>query len=250
MRAWRPTSTHATGIALLALFVALGGLSWAVVKAPRNSVVSKSIKNNNVRAVDVKDEGLTGADVAGNSITGADVEESSLDTVPSATSAVSASSATTAANAELLSNRPLPEFLRYGATIPSGTTVTGAWGGRANITKDVQYYRFGQAVSFPLPAPADLADAQVNFANSLLFTPADTDGTCGGAPDNPTAPAGKVCIYIEEASSVSYAVATAEGFSVGSDGASRYGFYIDGPEANGASSNTYNVSGTWAYTAP
>jgi hypothetical protein len=41
-------------IGLLALFVALGGTAYAVQKAPKDSVVSKSIKNGQVKPQDVK----------------------------------------------------------------------------------------------------------------------------------------------------------------------------------------------------
>lgn len=42
-------------VGLLALFVALGGTAFAVTTAPKNSVVSKSIRANAVRSADVKD---------------------------------------------------------------------------------------------------------------------------------------------------------------------------------------------------
>ncbi len=41
-------------IGLLALFVALGGTAYAVQKAPKDSVVSKSIKDGQVKPQDVK----------------------------------------------------------------------------------------------------------------------------------------------------------------------------------------------------
>ena len=45
-------------VGLLALFVALGGTAFAVTTAPRNSVVSKSIRASAVRSVDVKDRAV------------------------------------------------------------------------------------------------------------------------------------------------------------------------------------------------
>lgn len=61
-------------IACIALFVALGGTGYAVVKLPRNSVGTKQLKKNAVTSPKVKD----------NAITGFDVNEPTLGQVPSA----------------------------------------------------------------------------------------------------------------------------------------------------------------------
>jgi hypothetical protein len=50
-------------ISLLALFLALGGAAFAVQKAPKNSVTSKSIKKNAVTSSDIKNNTVTGNDV-------------------------------------------------------------------------------------------------------------------------------------------------------------------------------------------
>lgn len=65
-------------VALLALFMAMGGSAYALV------VTSGSIKNNTVRSVDVRNGGLLGKDVRRNGIGGRAVKESSLGTVNSA----------------------------------------------------------------------------------------------------------------------------------------------------------------------
>lgn len=83
----RPRFNHATVIAYLALFVALGGVSYGVATG---SIDSRELKNNTIRGKDVKDNGLTGKDV--KTLTGADIDESSLGTVPSAGRADIASS--------------------------------------------------------------------------------------------------------------------------------------------------------------
>jgi hypothetical protein len=64
-------------IALLALFIALGGTTYAATALPKNSVGTKQLRKNAV----------TGAKVKNNALTGADVLESSLGKVPSAASA-------------------------------------------------------------------------------------------------------------------------------------------------------------------
>jgi hypothetical protein len=60
--------SHATVVAYAALFVALGGVSYAAVTLPRNSVASKQIKNGQVK----------NADVARNAVTSAKVKDGSL----------------------------------------------------------------------------------------------------------------------------------------------------------------------------
>jgi hypothetical protein len=50
-------------VGFLALFVAMSAGAYAVTVAPKDSVVSKSIKNGQVKSVDVADDALTGADL-------------------------------------------------------------------------------------------------------------------------------------------------------------------------------------------
>jgi len=53
VRCMRGRLSYANVVASLALFVALGGTSYAVIKLPRNSVGSREIKNRSVRAGDI-----------------------------------------------------------------------------------------------------------------------------------------------------------------------------------------------------
>lgn len=76
-------------VACLALFVALGGTSFAAVKLSKNSVGQREIKKNGVASSEVKN----------NSLTGADIVESKLGQVPSAASASNATNAANATNA-------------------------------------------------------------------------------------------------------------------------------------------------------
>lgn len=60
-------------VALAALFVALGGAAYAVTTAPKNSVVSASIRNGEVGTADLADNGVTGAKVKDGSLDSSDV---------------------------------------------------------------------------------------------------------------------------------------------------------------------------------
>jgi hypothetical protein len=76
-RRFRPSPSMV--VALVALFVALTGAAYAVTIAPKNSVVSTSIKNGQVKADDIASNAVNGSKVAGGSLGGAQIDESSLD---------------------------------------------------------------------------------------------------------------------------------------------------------------------------
>jgi hypothetical protein len=73
--------TFANVTSLLALFIALGGTSYAVAT---NSIGTKQIKNNSVRSVDVRNGSIASKDVKRGSLGGRAIKESSLGTVPRA----------------------------------------------------------------------------------------------------------------------------------------------------------------------
>lgn len=91
MKSVRKKVTFSNVIACLALFIALGGVSWAAVKLPKNSVSTKQLKKNSVTTSKIKRSAVTGAKIKNNTISGADINESSVGKVPSATSADSLS---------------------------------------------------------------------------------------------------------------------------------------------------------------
>jgi hypothetical protein len=69
--------TFANVISCLALFVALGGASYAATQLPKNSVGSKQLKAN----------AITTAKIKNGAVTGTKIKTSSLGTVPAATDA-------------------------------------------------------------------------------------------------------------------------------------------------------------------
>lgn len=82
--------TYANVVASLALFIALGGVSYAAVKLPKNSVGAKQIKKNSVTSTKIKSRSVFGSDLRNNTVTGNQIDEASLGQVPSAASAVTA----------------------------------------------------------------------------------------------------------------------------------------------------------------
>jgi hypothetical protein len=89
LAALRGRLTYANVMATVAVFVALGGSSYAALSLPKKSVGTKQLKRNAV----------TSSKVRNGAITGADVNESSFGQVPSAATAANATNATNAGHA-------------------------------------------------------------------------------------------------------------------------------------------------------
>jgi hypothetical protein len=145
-------------VALLALFVALGGSSYAAVKIgardiERGAVGTRAIANSSIRSADIHDATVSGADVKDDSLTNADIDNTNLsaqsaksaDTATRATTAASASTAnnaTNADNADKLDGLDSADFTR-----PACTSQTGALKGAVTIAASPAFSATFTAVS-------------------------------------------------------------------------------------------------------
>lgn len=77
-----PRPSLALVVALLALVVATGGTSYAAVTLAKNSVLSKHIKNGQVKTADLKDGAVTGAKVTDGSLAAGDFAAGQLPAGP------------------------------------------------------------------------------------------------------------------------------------------------------------------------
>jgi hypothetical protein len=257
------------GVALVALAFAVSGTSFAEGAATR---VGKLVSGSKIKRSSMPGNRLVKGSVKGdrlkaNSVTGTQVDEKTLATVPSALTAkrvgiadraTNAQRATNADNALALGGTAAAGFMTFATrAIPSGITVTGAFGVGSNVTvtptltsgdtpphtlstayaNDLQ-----QVVQLPGPAPADLGDASVNFAPGP--NAADADGACAGSATAPSAPAGMVCLYLTGAAGADTAV---DGRAIPGLAGSRLGFVV---HAVSATTSVTGLFGTWAYTAP
>jgi hypothetical protein len=84
-------------VAFIALFIAIGGSSYAVTRLPAKSVGAKQLKRNAVRNVNIAKNAVTGAKVKNGSLTAADIKVASLAGVASAAAATNAAHAANAA---------------------------------------------------------------------------------------------------------------------------------------------------------
>jgi hypothetical protein len=101
--------TFSNAIALIALFVALGGAAYAGSKLNGENIVNASIgggklKNETITANKIKKGTITGDQIAANSISSSSINLTTLGTVPAATTAQTATTATTAQTATNATN--------------------------------------------------------------------------------------------------------------------------------------------------
>jgi hypothetical protein len=147
MRSVLRRPSPATVISLIALFVALGGTSYAAI-----SISGKNVKNGSLSGADVKNNSLTGKDVTSlkggdvknGSLTGADVAESKLGKVPSA------AAADTAQNANALGGQPASTFAKS-----SQDTLATAFAGDCGASDSATFRQCGSA-SVTVPRTARL----------------------------------------------------------------------------------------------
>lgn len=104
----RPKLTYANVMATVAVFLALGGFSYAALRLPKNSVGTKQLKKNAVK----------GSKVARDTLTGSDINESTLATVPTATDAQTLGGRSAAQFAASASSPPRP-------SCPAGMQAAG-----------------------------------------------------------------------------------------------------------------------------
>ena len=125
-----------------------------------------------------------------------------------------------------------------GGPIPPGQTVTGAAMWRYSTSVESLNT---QTVQLPGDPGKTLQSADVNFKAWAPYT-LDGDAACTGTSTAPTAPPGKVCLYL---AGVQTDTPQVQGFAFG-----RYpAFAVQWEDSNTAGPQV-SVQLTWAYTAP
>jgi hypothetical protein len=84
-----PKLTYANVTSTVALFLALGGVSYAAISVGtaqirNNSVRSQDLRNNNIRSKDIRNRTIVGRDVLTNALGGLQINENTLGRVPDA----------------------------------------------------------------------------------------------------------------------------------------------------------------------
>ncbi len=122
LSSFRKCLSYSNVTATAALFVALGGTSYAVIEIDSRDVVDNSLRsadlrNNSVRSRDVHDRTLHGRDLRRNGLGGGAVKESALGRVPLAANAERLGGATAA---DLRVTCPAATIARAGVCIEEG----------------------------------------------------------------------------------------------------------------------------------
>ncbi len=133
------------------------------------------------------------------------------------------------------------ENLVFDGTIPSGMTITGnvLWDSHGSSSTSSDNY----AVDFPGRTPVPLTPEKVNFDQPGVT--GDGDPQCTGSNTAPTAPAGKVCIYLFAHNGIQVNTLNGQPGLPLPDA----GFYVTwGPD--GTDNVDQYVVFSWAYTAP
>lgn len=131
--------------------------------------------------------------------------------------------------------------------IPSGTVLMGNW--RINGVIPAGYPVGNGATAFILVelggvAPVALTPTTVNSNGGL-----DADPTCTGNVFAPTAPPGKVCIYVGSTQLGSLSSVSGTSATLSTRGF-RVSFESNPVSANTPPGSVFGATGTWAYTAP
>jgi hypothetical protein len=113
--------SYANVMASVAVFVALGGISYAATSINGNKLIKGT-----VGAGKLKSGTLTSTQVKPDSLTGAVIDESSLSTVPAATTATTATKATTAGSAETAQSATTANHALSADTATTATSAVSA----------------------------------------------------------------------------------------------------------------------------
>jgi hypothetical protein len=236
----RPHLTYANVIASLALFFALGGVSYAAVTLPRNSVGARQISNGAVTGTKVRDGSLSAKDFSSTLLSSLKAAKSTGGTPgqagPKGDPGAKGDAGTPGAKGDAG-----PRGVSAWDSIPSGQTVTGAfeYDSAASAAGDFRTY-----VTLPARAPVPLTAAAVNFATDGSAVTTDDDASCDGSLASPDAPAGKVCIYLNNTASDGSGMAARPTLH-----GEQSAFTVSWNDSSAASADVF-VYGTWAYTAP
>ena len=223
-------------ISMIALVLAAGGTSFAAAPV---AFVAKVLGLNSKEKKQV-------TSIADNQIASKGPKLSVLfatsagtaTTATNATNATNATTATNATNAAELGGAAASAFQQYAATLPSGVTETGDWGGGYTAALTNDGYRV--VASFRTPLAAGLTN--------VVYVPGASATHCSGVGH---ADPGYLCVYqgyIANANTpASNNIFNPETASGTSSTSGAYGFSI---LLSAAGAGLTTVSGTYAVTAP
>ena len=140
---------------------------------------------------------------------------------------------------------PGPRGFSAWDVVPPGVTIAGYvnWNDGQTVADNDPIYN---SVAFPavLPSPP----VAVNFAPDSAPETIDDDAACTGTAEAPTAPAGRVCVYLRYLRSFDNIAATNIDVSGGGPFGDTHAFAVS-MQTTGVGESPY-IAFSWAYTAP
>lgn len=215
-------------VAYLALFLALGGTSaYAAGALPKASVGAKQLKKSAVNSAKVKDGSLRGADFAAGQLpAGATGPQGPA----GAQGPVGPQGETGPRGERGLTGPQGPSAFE---PLPSGETISGYFHLRMPLAT-------GKRAAIGVSFPAQLTSEPTNLGYAPGSASTQIDSACTGNINEPTAPAGKVCIYPRGNSGAGEYQASER---------NEWGFTVSFA-ATGGNPDHVGFNGVWAYTAP
>jgi hypothetical protein len=159
-----PRPSPALVVAVVALFMALGGTSYAALK-----ITGKNVANSTLTGLDVKNRSLGPQEIKPDSLTGEQIDEAALGAVPEAAHAAKATDADTVGGipaAQLMIAKPRAyessiSAIENFATGTTRGTLTDLPGGTYVITARLGYYNPGavgeESCTLDVPGSDDIA---------------------------------------------------------------------------------------------
>ena len=214
--------SYANVIASLALFIALGGISWAAVALPKNSVGTTQLKKNAVTGAKLGRDAVTGAKVRNGSLLASDFKAGQ---VPSGPAGAQGPKGDT--------GPPGPVT----GELPSGATLRGVFN-----------------VDFMAAGVNEIEGGSISFGLRLASEPTvviiaaeePSTAACPGSVADPQAAPGTLCIYENPHNLNVKPLVVCDAECSGDPNASRFGAELFVRSYNAG--RTY-LDGSWAVTA-
>ena len=237
-------------LAVVALFVALGGTGYAALRLPRNSVGTIQIRNGAVINPKIRNGTILGSKLKNGTVTAGKIDVKGL-TVPNATHAVVAVTAQTAATAATATTATSATSATTATTAGTATTAaspgTLASGKTETGVYDVQFVAAtagdtgGAAITFPFSLASPLTGEE------WLAQGNPPDPNCPGSTAAPEAAPGYLCVY--ESAKANVATRCLADLTGSCVAPSEFSFGAI-PTVTATAAARTQSAGTWAVTAP
>ena len=249
----RERLTYSNVLATLALFLAIGGGSFAFAALKKNSVKSKQIAAGAVKEPEIASGAVSTDKLANGAVTAAKLAPGTATQGPQ--------------GAQGPQGPEGPQGLSgasvFDASIPSGETVTGLF-----LLTEASLPTNGDGratISFPVPAPIALTEADLGIGTAsasgaapttsqiqaAAYTPQE-DPACAGNAGAPSAPPGMLCVYVGGVIIINVASSSFRVFpGTATDSTTSFERRSGGlTRASASAAGDVDIRGTWAYTSP